>query len=355
MGAPGAPDAAAGIVTSPHGLVERLEGRLREVLAPLTEGGRRWALLDYPRYANAGDSAIWVGTLRCFRVLGAPPPVRTSDLRAFDPDRLAPRLGDGTIFLSGGGNFGDLYPVHQRFREAVVQAFPHNRIVQLPQTIHFSSNEHVARTRRVLARHGDFVLMVRDHRSKEFAEAQLGIQATLCPDMAFGLGSLTPSGPPSRDALWLLRADQEAASSSASAPPAARDWCGDDFLLARAQHAVGRRLARARTGAGRAVLHWALERTYRRVALRRLDRAVELLSTARRVATDRLHGHILCLLLGVPHVVLGDRHGKVLRFREAWTATSGLAIPARSLDEARTLMASSGVGAGEDRGGEACA
>jgi pyruvyl transferase EpsO len=37
------------------------------------------------------------------------------------------------------------------------------------------------------------------------------------------------------------------------------------------------------------------------------------------VVTDRLHAHILCLLLGIPHAVLDNSYGKLTRFLDAWT------------------------------------
>ena len=42
-----------------------------------------------------------------------------------------------TILLHGGGNFGDLYPQHQKIREEMVANFPNNRIIVLPQTAYF--------------------------------------------------------------------------------------------------------------------------------------------------------------------------------------------------------------------------
>lgn len=60
------------------------------------------------------------------------------------------------------------------------------------------------------------------------------------------------------------------------------------------------------------------------------------------MVTDRLHGHILSILLGLPHVVLGDRHGKVRRFREAWTRDYDLArwreTPQEALELATSLV-----------------
>ena len=38
------------------------------------------------------------------------------------------------------------------------------------------------------------------------------------------------------------------------------------------------------------------------------------------MVTDRLHAHILSLLLDIPHVVLDNSYGKVGGFVDAWTA-----------------------------------
>ncbi|UIF89512.1 polysaccharide pyruvyl transferase family protein (plasmid) [Cupriavidus necator] len=45
--------------------------------------------------------------------------------------------GSTTIVFHGGGNLGDLYPLHDNFRKLVIKRYPNNKIVILPQTIHF--------------------------------------------------------------------------------------------------------------------------------------------------------------------------------------------------------------------------
>lgn len=45
----------------------------------------------------------------------------------------------------------------------------------------------------------------------------------------------------------------------------------------------------------------------------------ELLGSARFVITDRLHGHILSTLIGVPHVLMDSKLGKNLNFHNTWT------------------------------------
>ena len=67
-----------------------------------------------------------------------------------------------------------------------------------------------------------------------------------------------------------------------------------------------------------------------------------------RCVTDRLHGHVLAPLAGVPHVVLDDATGKVRRFHAAWTrGAAGVAFaegPDEALRTARRLLAGDGVG-----------
>jgi pyruvyl transferase EpsO len=55
------------------------------------------------------------------------------------------------------------------------------------------------------------------------------------------------------------------------------------------------------------------------------------------VVTDRLHGHILALLLGIPHVVLDNSYGKLHHFIRTWTHASPLVRMAAAPDEATAL------------------
>jgi pyruvyl transferase EpsO len=52
------------------------------------------------------------------------------------------------------------------------------------------------------------------------------------------------------------------------------------------------------------------------------------------VVTDRLHTHILCLLLGIPHAVLDNNYGKVGRFISCWTSDSILTHRSTSMQSA---------------------
>jgi pyruvyl transferase EpsO len=63
---------------------------------------------------------------------------------------------------------------------------------------------------------------------------------------------------------------------------------------------------------------------YEAAARARVLRGCRLLSSGRVVITDRLHAHILCLLLGIPHAVLDNTYGKLGRFLETWTGEAAV-------------------------------
>jgi len=97
------------------------------------------------------------------------------------------------------------------------------------------------------------------------------------------------------------------------------------------------------------VLRAPLSATYQPLARQRLDYGCRVLNSARTVITDRLHGHILCMLLGIPHLLLDNSNGKIKNFHETWTAESPLARWADSPDEAAALAAAWRDGAAPSR------
>ncbi len=305
------------------GMQRQVDDALRTLLAPASAT----AMLDFPSHSNVGDSAIWLGQLASLDRIGAPAPRYTCDFRTYDRLTLARRVGDGVILLSGGGNFGDVWESHQLFRERVISDFPGNSIVQLSQSIHFQSAANLARARTVFNRHPRLTLMLRDAASLAIAQREFSALSVMAPDMAFGLHPLFRRGEPVHDVVWLKRHDREDQwPSEAAVSASARhvDWVDEHpTMLIQIHNGLARRIAGRSRVTG--VLGSLLSSTYPRIARTRLERGVRLLSDGRVVVTDRLHGHILCMLLGISHVVLDNNHGKLSRFMDAWTGRSPLA------------------------------
>jgi pyruvyl transferase EpsO len=324
-------------------LIASLGRAIDRALDPLVPRGSRCALLDFPAYANVGDSAIWLGERAYLRRRGARI-VYTCQHSSYSAPRLARSLGDGLILLQGGGNLGDLWLQHQRLRERVIADFPRARIIQLPQSIHFRDPANLARVRALFEPHPGLTLLVRDHRSLALARDGLGTPAELCPDMSFALGPLAPPRPPVRDIVWLARSDVEGRGlpvPSLAAGEERIDWLTErTTLLRRLSQARANQIGRhPRLLGGTGQLG---VRLYDAEARQRLERGRALLARGRVVITDRLHGHVLALLAGQPHVISDTTTGKVGDFFATWTKDSPLTTwaetPAEALERARALV-----------------
>lgn len=324
-----------------HELIASCVHTIDALLSPLVPRDAPVALVDFPHAANVGDSMIWLGTLAWLARSGRDAPCYACSDLTYDPRALARRLGAGTILISGGGNFGDLYANHQRLRERVIADFPHLRIVQLPQTIQFGSVEALTRARMVLDRHPRLTLLVRDQPSLELARAQFRAPSQLCPDMSLCLGPMRRPSVATRPIVWLSRSDKEARAGAPIATPSdvtRIDWLTDDRRpLMRFNRRVTRWM-RHRPALRPWFSPW-LAITFDRVARARLERGMRILSQGEVVVTDRLHGHLLSLLLGIPHYVADNSYGKVRAFHQAWTRESQLTrfceTPAEALALAR--------------------
>ncbi|HET8634555.1 MAG TPA: polysaccharide pyruvyl transferase family protein [Gemmatimonadales bacterium] len=310
-------------------LLAGLKGQIHACLKDLVPADAPVAILDFPDYRNVGDSAIWLGEVAYLRDQYGKLPAyvsRINDFSARDLDRVMP---EGPILLQGGGNFGDLWVSHQDFREQVLEQCPHRQVIQFPQSIHYKSPARADVTARIIGRHRNFVLLVRDEASKEFAEKHFDCEVRLCPDMACYIGALEPE-PAQLPVLAMLRNDQEKmegrADRSAWADIPVEDWITEPKLPVRAAKLRG-------------ILSALLDPAKRRLrmldaaAQQRVRRGVRQLSRARAIVTDRLHVHIVSLLLGRPHAVLDNSYGKVRNFVNAFTGGSDLTYLATSLDD----------------------
>jgi pyruvyl transferase EpsO len=318
-------------------LIERRRAEFVEALDAALPPGRSVALLDIPHFANVGDNAILLGELAALRALGRRVLHLPTPGGSYERSRLLRRIGGRPILLHGGGNFGDLWPAHQRLRERVLADFPDHHIVQLPQSIAFASETSVARARAALANDERFTLMVRDEPSRQFAMEYLAVGARLVPDAAFALGALRRTRPATRDVLVLARTDHEARPDrQLPAGVAPEDWV-DARLGARARilQALAGEIDRrpGRTAAMSAALARASMYTRSRVSGRHLSNGLDLLSTATVVVTDRLHAHLLALLLGIPSFVTDNVSGKIRGLYDAWTRESNLVTWVDSLQE----------------------
>lgn len=300
-------------------------GNLRDCvseIAALIPRGRPVVYLDYPIHTNIGDLLIERGTEAFFATLG----YEVVDQRSvydFCPRTMRRVPADATIVLHGGGNFGDLYDLHQPFREQVIAKFAGHRIVLLPQTMHFESMERLKAAAAIFARHPDLHVCLRDTVSLEVYRRHFANPAYLVPDMAHFLwDSDDVPGPAAggRGTLLLVRRDKERQelSDDLAAPGLSPcDWPefidAYDTLLFRALRKM--HVKHSLVG-GRLPVY----RAWRAYVGRLIGKAFRAIGEYDAVATNRLHAAIFGLLLGKPVTMSDNSYGKLSTYYTTWLA-----------------------------------
>ncbi|WP_213981330.1 polysaccharide pyruvyl transferase family protein [Sphingomonas sp. dw_22] len=299
---------------SADGIVGELAQRFAQMLDSVLPPGEL-ALVDFPDHSNVGDSAIWLGEMAYLRQRGRLP-VYYSAISDFDDEACRAAIGEGPILIHGGGNMGTLWPKHEAFRLHLLERHQGRPIVQMPESIHYANPDAADAMAAAIKRHGQFTLLVRDAKSLAFAHEHFDCRIELCPDAALMLGR-QPRGVARYPIFALLRTDHERADHVEEPLPrgaVADDWLEEDPAQKRYLR-LSLRLHRLFTRDP--MVMRALRQ--RRLAEWRFRRGLAMLSQGEVVVTDRLHAHILSLLLDIPHVLLDNSYGKVAGFADQWT------------------------------------
>lgn len=312
--------------------------------------GKNCCLLDLPNYYNPGDQLIWEGEEQILKHLGVKVTYRAS-LHFFNP-RMVKK--GGCILLQGGGNFGDIYYKHQQFREYIVKQFPHHKIIILPVTIHFTSQDKLLRSFKIFRNHTDLVICARDERSFKLLRSNFHkSKSYLLPDTACGILNMKKNLSTRKEGklLFLSRTDKEKSArlTSLDFPDPNRiiisDWPQFNQFNLIIHYAVLKTnvlILRIFQFFG---THWDSQfDIYGLIKIhskeRQVNEAVDLLRNFNFIITSRLHGHILAILLGIRNIALDNSYGKNKDYYHTWSKNnSPLSSFASSLSEAKILLA----------------
>lgn len=161
---------------------EELRRIVNNALLPLIDND--YIFIDLPYYQNIGDVLIWQGTEEflksvCHRCL------YRASFYTFDDRKLDHSV---IIIMQGGGNWGDVWHEHNDFRLKIIQQYPNNKIIILPQTIYYESEKNLLSDMKAFSQHKQLVVCSRDQVSFQLLEKTLPTAHNLLlPDMAFFL------------------------------------------------------------------------------------------------------------------------------------------------------------------------
>jgi pyruvyl transferase EpsO len=280
---------------------------------------KRICYLDIPVYNNIGDLLILKGTLDFFEEHNYQLTNCLSLLNFYE----AAIEDDVTIVFQGGGNFGDLYSAHQQHREQIIANFPHHRIVILPQTIHFNSQDEYERSCYQLRKHQDLHVCVRDMVSYNLAK-NMSNNVYLMPDMAhqlYPINSMTQLAP--KEIYYFKRRDIEFKADVDSLPLANIDQTGDwpnltgtlnesIIIFIRRIHRVFSMLGLNRFTAKVTSKLWVCYVEYL------CNRIFKKIGQFRYIYSSRLHGYILANLMSIDNYLIDNSYSKNKHYYDTW-------------------------------------
>ncbi|KJD34626.1 hypothetical protein PK35_02280 [Tamlana nanhaiensis] len=160
--------------------VKELKKIITDVLTPIINND--YVYLDLPYHNNIGDTLIWKGTETFLQTIP-----HKCLYKASCENYITPKINESVIILlHGGGNFGDLYEIHNNFRLKIIKEFPNNPIIILPQTIYYKDKSKLESHSQTLANHKNLTICARDHRSLNILRDNFEQNKhLLLPDMAF--------------------------------------------------------------------------------------------------------------------------------------------------------------------------
>lgn len=311
-------------------IISHLQSEARQVLDKLIPKDAHVILLDYPNNTNVGDSLIWLGEIAYLESRGLTP-AYVCDVKNYSEANIRKIINDNSLILMhGGGNFGTIWTEIHNFRLQVLRDFPNIPIVQLPQTIHFNDEAKTKEMADAIAAQGNYTLLARSQPSYDFAQGNFSAKIHLCPDMAFFIGSIHTQNTPEFDRFVLARTDHEKSGDrfveSVRAIKSENTYEIADWLNASWQERLLHRVEihtlslRSKIDPNNQVLFYL----WNKLSQLRLKRGIALLTRGRIVITDRLHAHVLSILLNKPHVLLDNSYGKIGNFYKTWTHTHSL-------------------------------
>ena len=294
---------------------------------------------DYPLHLNVGDLLIYAGTEAFFSDYGIQIRLRRC-LQSFDIQEVKKFVNPNTTLIChGGGNFGDLYPSIQKMREDIVQAFPNNRVIVMPQTAHFSSQVAMEKSASIFSAHKNCHLFARDTATFNLLKTYFSPYVKLSPDMAHQLyGRLTTKKSTNAitsksNTLYFLRKDieksqlEQSIRAKLSADAHIKDW---EDLLTEKDHQLEKlcgRLARIANTLNLGFLKNKVNDMWYKHSLDVIERMRQIFVSYDVVVTSRLHGHIFSCLLEIPNEVCDNSYGKNLGYYNQWTNEITFAKP----------------------------
>ena len=298
-------DKLSPMLSSNHEVIEEAQ-RIHWNMFKTLIGHYKYAMLfNFAAFENKGDPAITVGELNIIRKLGIElifhcpnSNCKVKTLKYAKTISKGYSSQDLVILMQGGGNLLS-YEIEDEKRRLVLETFPEFEIILFPQSVWPRANaQHQKRFQDIYSKHPRLTFLYRDRDSYDLGKQMFPkARPLLMPDMAFEIGAVSRFLTPTHDIVWLKRGDIESPkynvpNNKQGYDVLVADWC--KWLTPKGSTILEDPFLIAANG-------------------------MLFLQRGRVVITDRLHGHILSTLCGIPHVVIDPVNHKLTSYMKSWT------------------------------------
>ena len=257
-------------------------------------------LLGTPTHCNIGDAAIAQAENDFINSIN----YHAIEITANEWNKykriIKKKIGDGTILLHGGGNFGNLWPSEELIRKNIIESFPNNSFVLMPQTFFVTSSFTEESLKEMQNTYNDpkFSLFVREKFSLEKIKSIFPrASSLLVPDIVL----FEKNSPDynildvkkTTDVLLILRNDKEGLL----------DY--DDYKM------LERIFKEERISFKKSDMLYELPTIGREDRKKVIINKLKEFASSKVVVTDRLHGMIFAFLANVPCIVLQNNNYKI--------------------------------------------
>lgn len=208
------------------------------------------------------------------------------------------------IVMSGGGFFGDLYPLMEHYRQMIVKYFPTVSIISFPQSTFFSDTDKglklLKRSCKIYNHHPGLTLIGRDNHSYLFIQKHFpGSSAELLPDIVLSMNK-SEDHYHREGVIFCWRRDFESVIGS-------REKSCTEGIIKKHWQNVN-------------YMDTIIESEDMSIGnlFQCFEGMIQIFKSAELVVTDRLHGMLFCYLTNTPCIAINDKNDKVANSYQTW-------------------------------------
>lgn len=284
---------------------------------------RRIFLIGTPVHGNLGDHAIakeaqyffedYFSDYSFFEILMPMYHTKKIYLKSIVND-------NDIIVISGGGWMGNLWIHNENVIREIVKAYPNNKIVILPQTIYYTSDEdgmkELDKTKTIFKEHKRMTIFLREKKSYEFMQEHFILTGKsniyLVPDMVLYDKNICSDFQKNNNNIVNLCIRQDCESQQNNIKKFI-DYLANNYMVNYVNTVVKSPI----------LLKNREEE---------LKKCWNNFKKGSITITDRLHAMLFSILNGVPCIILNNKTGKVFGVSE-WLIETKMVIKAKSFEE----------------------